>query len=98
MYVAKENMDDQFLILEMWLVSNLSKQLKKKEKYVTMINNNYIELDKITSVSWVKKSINQSFTKKNIILGFKVGGIWQLNLGAMHEKTIPSNLYLVNNT
>ncbi len=63
-----------------------------------MINNNYIELDKITSVSWVKKSINQSFTKKHIILGFKVGGIWQLNLGAMHEKTIPSNLYLVNNT
>jgi len=63
-----------------------------------MINNNYIELDKITSASWVEKSINQSLTEKNIILRFKVGGIWQLNLGAMHEKIIPSNLYLVNNT
>jgi len=63
-----------------------------------MINNNYIELDKITSTNWVEKSIDQSLTEKNIILGFKVGGIWQLNLGAMHEKIIPSNLYLVNNT
>jgi hypothetical protein len=69
-----------------------------KEKYATMINNNYIELDKITSAYWVEKSIDQSLIEKNISLGFKVGGIWQLNLGAMHEKIIPSNLYLVNNT
>jgi hypothetical protein len=63
-----------------------------------MINNNYIEPNKITLGGWVKKSIDQSLTKKNIISGFKVGGIWQLILGAMHEKTIPNSLYLVNNT
>jgi hypothetical protein len=63
-----------------------------------MINTNYIELDKITLTNWVEKSIDQSLTKKDIILGFKVGGIWQLNLGTMHEKTILSSLHLVNNT
>jgi hypothetical protein len=70
----------------------------KKEKVATMININYIEPNKIALASWVEKSIDQSLTKKNIISGFKVGGIWQLILGAMHGKIIPNSLYLVYNT
>jgi hypothetical protein len=51
-----------------------------------MVNNNYIALDKTTLIGWVDKALNQSFTKKNIMLRFKVTGISQLNLRAMDEK------------
>jgi hypothetical protein len=70
----------------------------RKEKVAIMININYIEPNKIALAGWVKKSIDQSLTKKNVISGFKVGGIWQLILGAMYGKIIPNSLYLINNT
>ncbi len=63
-----------------------------------MVNNNYIALDKTTLIGWVDKTLNQSFTKKNIMLRFKVTGISRLNLSAMDEKKNHNNLYITMNT
>jgi hypothetical protein len=47
----------------------------KKEKDTTMINRNYIELDKIVLVGWVDKTLDQALSRKNIILKFRSTGI-----------------------
>jgi hypothetical protein len=50
-------------------------------------------------VGWVDKDLDQAFTRKNIMSGFKSTRIWPLNPRAMEEKTNPSILYtLVNQT
>ncbi len=76
----------------------LFKTTFRKEGDVAIVNNNYIELDKITLVSWVEKTLDLSFTTKNILSRFRVSGIWPLSLIAMHEKINPNNLYITNNT
>jgi hypothetical protein len=40
----------------------------------------YLELDKVALVAWVDKALQQSLKKENIKLGFRVFGIWPLNL------------------
>jgi hypothetical protein len=52
-----------------------------------MVVNGYQELNKITFARWVEKAINQSLTKDNIRLGFRVTNIWPLNLKVMDERT-----------
>jgi hypothetical protein len=47
----------------------------RKERDVTMIVNKYRELNKITHVRWVDKTIDQSLTKDNIRSRFKVTNI-----------------------
>lgn len=47
----------------------------RKEGDVTMVNNNYIELDKINLASRVEKVLDQSFTTKNILSRCRVAGI-----------------------
>lgn len=58
-----------------------------------MVNNNYTKLNKITLAGQVKKVLDQSFNKKNILLRFKIARIQSLNPKAIHEKIIPSSLY-----
>jgi hypothetical protein len=65
----------------------------KKERYASMVNNNYSKPDKITLVAWV----DQTLVKKNIISRFKITGIWPLNSKAIDEKTTPSTLYTLIN-
>jgi isochorismate synthase EntC len=43
----------------------------KKERNRTMINKNYIELNKIVLARWVDKTLNQTLARKNIISKFK---------------------------
>jgi hypothetical protein len=69
----------------------------KKERNTTMINNNYIELDKIVLAGWVDKTLHQTFLRKNIILGFKSIRIWLLDLKVTYERTRFSNLYIIVN-
>lgn len=64
----------------------LFKTTFRKEKDVIMVNNNYIEPYKITLASQVEKVLDQSLTKKNILLGFKVQRIQPLNPITIHEK------------
>jgi hypothetical protein len=41
-----------------------------------MARSKFNELDKITLVGWVNKTLDQSLTKQNIKVGFKRIGIW----------------------
>jgi hypothetical protein len=66
----------------------------RKEKDVALSKNNYMEPDKITLVGWVNQALDKSIMKQNIIFGFKVTGIYFLNLKAMDNKTRPSNIYI----
>ncbi len=63
-----------------------------------MVRRNYTKLDKITSTGWVDKTLDQTLTRKNIMLRFKSTGIWPLNLKAMDAKTSPSTIYTLQNT
>jgi hypothetical protein len=76
----------------MFLASSLSKQHLKKEEY-SYDCKRYQELDKITLIRWVDKIIDQSLTKDNIRLGFKVTNILRLNPKATEEKTQMSMIY-----
>jgi len=58
-----------------------------------MGSRNYIELDKITLVGWIDKALEQSLTRKKIILGFKGPRIWPLNPKAMDVKIGLNTLY-----
>lgn len=59
-----------------------------------MASRNYTKLNNTTLITWVDKALNQSPTKQNIKFGFKVCGIWPLNLKAMEHKTKLSNIYI----
>jgi hypothetical protein len=65
----------------------------RKEKNVVMSKSNYMELDKITLIGWVDQALDKSITEQNIKFGFKVIGIYPLNLRAMDNKIEPSNIY-----
>jgi hypothetical protein len=60
-----------------------------------MINRNYIELNKIVSARWMDKTLNQTLSRKNIILRFKSTRIWPLDLKAMDDRTRLNNLYTI---
>ncbi len=45
----------------------------------------------------MNKALDQAFSRKNIISGFKNTGIWLLNPKAMDERTRPSSLYTLMN-
>jgi hypothetical protein len=69
----------------------------KKERDITMVRKNYTKPDKITLARLVDKALNLTFTRKNIMLGFKGIGIWPLNHGAMDSKIGLSTLYTLQN-
>jgi hypothetical protein len=48
------------------------KTIFKKNKDRAMVRNNYNELSNVTLVGWVNKTLDHSFTKHNIKLGFRV--------------------------
>jgi hypothetical protein len=62
-----------------------------------MINRNYIELNKIVLAGWGGKTLNQTFSRKNIISKFKNTRIWPLHLKAIDEVIRPTSLYIVLN-
>jgi hypothetical protein len=68
------------------------------ERDTPMVRRNCIELDNISLVGWVDKALNQTFTRKNIILGFKATRILPLNFRAMDHKTSLRTLYNVHIT
>jgi hypothetical protein len=47
----------------------------KKVRDATMSTSNHMESDKIILTRWVNHAINQSFTKKNIKVGFTATNI-----------------------
>jgi hypothetical protein len=51
-----------------------------------MAKNKYQELNKITLVNWVDKTLDWSLTPQNIRFGFKDTRIWPLNLRAMDNQ------------
>jgi hypothetical protein len=59
-----------------------------------MVINKYQELDKITFIGRVDKTIDQLLTKDNIRLRFRVINIWHVNLIAMDEKTQLLMIYI----
>lgn len=63
-----------------------------------MVRNNHCELDKCTLASQIKKTLDQSLSKKNINSGFKVTKIQPLNPKAMDEKIRPSETHITNAT
>jgi hypothetical protein len=58
-----------------------------------MVVNRYQELNKITLVGWVDKTIDQLLTKDNIRSLFRVTNIWPLNPKAMDKRTQSSTTY-----
>jgi hypothetical protein len=60
-------------------------------------NKNYIELDNIVVVVWVDNTLDQAFSRKNIISRFKSIGIWPLDPKVMDERTRHSSWYIVVN-
>jgi len=52
-----------------------------------------MELDKITLIGWVDQALDKSITEQNIKFGFRVIGIYPLNLRAMDNNIEPSNIY-----
>jgi len=58
-----------------------------------MSKSNYMELDKITLIGWVDQALDKSITEQNIKFGFRVIGIYPLNLRAMDNNIEPSNIY-----
>jgi hypothetical protein len=62
-----------------------------------MINMNYIEPKKWVLVVWVDKVLDQAFSRKNIVLGFKSTRILPLEPKAMDERKRPNNLYTIVN-
>jgi hypothetical protein len=60
-----------------------------------MVRNNHLKIDKVTLVSWVDKTLDQSLSKQNILSGFRATRIWPLNPRAMDDKTRFSNLYII---
>ncbi len=63
-----------------------------------MIKNKYTKLDKIKLVALVDKTLNKTLFKENIKIGFKVTSIQLLNLRAMNNKLLPSEMYIIANT
>ncbi len=62
-----------------------------------MVRRNYVEPNKITLVGWVDKALDLTFTRKNIMSGFKGTRIWPLNPNALDSKTSISILYTLHN-
>jgi len=62
-----------------------------------MVRRNYIELDKITLAWCVDKALDITFTRKNIMLGFKGTWIWPLNPRATYSKIGICILYALQN-
>jgi hypothetical protein len=69
----------------------------KKVRDEVMFKSNNMEPDKIFLVGWVDHTIDQSFTKKNIKVGFKATCIWPFNPKAMDNKIRPSKIYITIN-
>jgi hypothetical protein len=65
----------------------------RKEINITMVRRKFIKPNKITLVRWVDLALDLTLTRKNIMLRFKVIGIWPFNPRAMDLKTGPSTLY-----
>jgi hypothetical protein len=57
-----------------------------------MVENNYLEPNKVTLAAWVDKALQQPLKKENI-LKFKVFGFWPLNLVAMVGKFGPNDAF-----
>jgi hypothetical protein len=70
----------------------------RKEINVDMARSKFKKLDKITFVRWVDKVLNQSLTKQNIEVQFRVIGIWSFKPKAMDEKTKSTNIYTTMNS
>ncbi len=62
-----------------------------------MSKNNYKESNKIVLDGWVNKALDQGLSKQNIKFGFKVTRIWLINLRAMVDKILPSEIYTTTN-
>jgi hypothetical protein len=58
-----------------------------------MVNRNYMELNKITSIGWMDQVLEKVLTKRNIKSSFKATNIWSLDPNAMNNKFQPSSLY-----
>jgi hypothetical protein len=69
-----------------------------KEIDVDMARSKFKKLEKINFVRWVDKVLNQSLTKQNIKVRFRVIGIWPFNFKTMNEKTKPINIYTTMNS
>ncbi len=69
------------------------KRTFRKVRDAVMSKNNHMEPNKITLARWVDQAINQTFTNKNIKVGFKATGVWPFNPKAMDNKTQPLEIY-----
>jgi hypothetical protein len=69
----------------------------RMEKDITMVRRNYTKPNKIALVGWVDKALDLTFTRQNIMLGFKDTRIWPLNPRAMDSKIDLSILYILQN-
>ncbi len=58
-----------------------------------MAKNNYLELDKVTLITWVDKALQQSSKNDNIKSRFSVSWIWPLNLATMVGKFVPNDMF-----
>ncbi len=74
------------------------KILFRKEIDVDMARSKFKILEKITFVRWVDKVFNQSLTKQNIKVWFRVIGIWPFSPKVMDENTKPTNVYTTMNS
>jgi hypothetical protein len=69
----------------------------RKERSITMVKRNYIKPNKITLARCVNKALDQTLTRKNIMLRFKGIGIWPLNPKPVDAKISPSIIYTLQN-
>jgi hypothetical protein len=65
--------------------------------YITMVRRNYTKSNKIALARWVNKTLNLTFTRKNIMSGFKGTWFWPFNPRSLDSKTSPNILYTLQN-
>ncbi len=69
---------------------------KKRDK--AMARNNHFESNKVMVVGWVDLALESYLSRNDIQSRYTITLIWLLNVKAMDEKIVPSEVFTNNNT
>jgi hypothetical protein len=63
-----------------------------------MVKNNHFETNTVMVVNWVDLALESILSRNNIQSTYTITSIWLLNVKAMDEKIVPSEMFTNNNT
>jgi hypothetical protein len=70
----------------------------KKKKDEVMVKNNLFETNMVMVISWVDLVLEPILSRNNIQSTYTITSIWLLNVKAMDENIVPSEVFTNNNT